>query len=261
MLDGIQAIHSLSGNVDSTGAVGDFVRFPKLPPELRREIWKLALPGTRIIEVTSEDDYYSRERGYRKLRLSCDMPVLMHVCRESRQVALEKYTVNLAGERFPNDCARIDPREDTIFIPLREDSLLSMEQLSKEALSTIQFLAIDHQMWNGTVWAGTTVFEDFTVFAALKDLYIVHDEAMGLPDCPCEECREESLSGKAVDTSLEELDDPEDYGYDEDAMDEIYARLESLMEEHKKPEWKLPEVTIMEVERAERRVHRKYWGY
>jgi hypothetical protein len=82
--------------------------FPKLPPEVRRLIWRCALPGPRLVTVVEA----KRPPGIRFLYIDrCDgsgpqlafgfsrleeqpvgpPPPLFHVCRESRQVALESY--------------------------------------------------------------------------------------------------------------------------------------------------------------------------
>jgi hypothetical protein len=84
-----------------------FEPFPKLPLELRRLIWRYALPGPRlvtVIEALSSPDsgilFIDRCDGSGKVlasgltRLqekSAKPPPLLRVCRESRQVALGSY--------------------------------------------------------------------------------------------------------------------------------------------------------------------------
>lgn len=44
-------VETLSSKLATTGAIGQFIFFPKLPIELRLKIWELALPGPRIVEA------------------------------------------------------------------------------------------------------------------------------------------------------------------------------------------------------------------
>lgn len=182
------------------------------------------------------------------------MPVLMHVCTESRQLALKKYTVRLGGTTIPNDCARIDPKEDTIFLPYGAQHLFWRGELSKEAISTIQFLAVDHQIGIGGVWDAYDFFE----FSALKDVYIVIDNT-GL-EYHCEECGRENLLGNAVSMSLTELS-PDEYDHYDIDVGGVYGLLEEVKEIHQQPDWKVPKVTVVNINRTEIMVHRKYWGY
>jgi 2EXR family len=85
-----------------------FERFAQLPPELRRLIWRYALPGPRLIMVVSANPspgsgllYIDRcdglgprhTPGFSKLEEQPrgPPPSLFHVCRESRRLALESY--------------------------------------------------------------------------------------------------------------------------------------------------------------------------
>jgi hypothetical protein len=57
LLQGIQAetlnVRSLSKALVASGCLGEFVKFPKLPPEIRQQIWKHALEGLRIVEFSA----------------------------------------------------------------------------------------------------------------------------------------------------------------------------------------------------------------
>ncbi len=85
-----------------------FDLFPKLPIELRTMIWRHALPGPRLVRVMVDeaaphfgsleiDRHNGSGRKYthsfNKLREqpARPPPQLLHVCRESRQIALETY--------------------------------------------------------------------------------------------------------------------------------------------------------------------------
>ncbi|KAH7351316.1 hypothetical protein BKA65DRAFT_255839 [Rhexocercosporidium sp. MPI-PUGE-AT-0058] len=83
-----------------------FHSFPKLPPELRLKIWDLAEPEQEIIKVGPS--YFKGEgqnttlscRGKRHLLVSARaVPGLFHVCLESRQISVARYT-----RGFESDC-------------------------------------------------------------------------------------------------------------------------------------------------------------
>jgi hypothetical protein len=66
-----------------------FTCFPKLPPELRRIIWKLTFPNRRLIDLTLVRLYRGRPiygRG-----ADPKHPIALHVNRESRAIALQIY--------------------------------------------------------------------------------------------------------------------------------------------------------------------------
>ena len=90
-----------------------FDLFPKLPIELRREIWRFALPGPRLLTLKvpddskKDDDIYGRvhidRKGDGEWDMTCafgtfeperplvDPPALLYVCKESRNVTLMEY--------------------------------------------------------------------------------------------------------------------------------------------------------------------------
>ena len=84
--------------VSDNGLLAKFDKFPKLPAELRLMIWREALPGPRLVNVIFEfKDNYTRF-GTRPLYCkSCTPhPAMLHVCRESREEALKKYSLCFA---------------------------------------------------------------------------------------------------------------------------------------------------------------------
>jgi hypothetical protein len=65
-----------------------FHLFSRLPPELRRKIWRHALPSPRIMSI----DFIQRPRhSIPQFESNHPPPVLLQVCHESREVALESY--------------------------------------------------------------------------------------------------------------------------------------------------------------------------
>ncbi|KAE9370355.1 hypothetical protein N431DRAFT_342646, partial [Stipitochalara longipes BDJ] len=65
-------------------ACATFKLFPKLPFELRRIIWRLSLPGQRVVELLYDDT-----TG--QCKSPCPVPTALHINSESRGVALESY--------------------------------------------------------------------------------------------------------------------------------------------------------------------------
>jgi hypothetical protein len=96
---------------------GYFVLFPKLPIELRLQIWKFALPGPRIIDV-----FYLHPKG---ARTTTPIPSLLHVCQESRR---EVQRVLLVLNNYDGDgYFYVNSETDTIWLrgkkKLKEDKI------------------------------------------------------------------------------------------------------------------------------------------
>jgi len=159
-------IEALSDDLFTTGAIGRFIFFPKLPVELRLEIWSLALPGPRVIEVFQnlEKEY----NGERKSEIKVNNPplTLFHVNREAREVASNKYMrlSNVSSSSLDFCRARFDPNKDTIFIPWSgswswsadrdgfRGGLIHGDAWSSEARTKVQYLAMDYKMWGRQTW-------------------------------------------------------------------------------------------------------------
>jgi hypothetical protein len=111
-------IEDISGSLVTAGAIGQFIFFPKLPIELRLNIWELALPDPRVIEVFKT---WTRECGREwKYEIQVNNPPLslFHLNREARGVALNKsILLSDASSGLYFGHARFDPNKDTIFIP------------------------------------------------------------------------------------------------------------------------------------------------
>jgi hypothetical protein len=65
-----------------------FEFFPFLPYAVRKRIWLLALPGPRVIEI----QYTNKQHEFRS-----PIPVLLHVSREARSIALTEYEITTAS--------------------------------------------------------------------------------------------------------------------------------------------------------------------
>jgi hypothetical protein len=87
---------------------GDFIRFPKLPGELRQEIWILALPGPRdiLIRLDPQDmraldvsDMKEDEHPYYRAKAYAGpVPAHLHVNQESRAIAKIYYELGFKGQ-------------------------------------------------------------------------------------------------------------------------------------------------------------------
>lgn len=67
-----------------------FTKFPDLPPEIRREIWKYLLPGPRVIHIMGSP----RTNGGQCFVNTTETPKLLHICQESRVLTLERYRLS-----------------------------------------------------------------------------------------------------------------------------------------------------------------------
>jgi hypothetical protein len=72
-------------------AATEFTSFPRLPPELRLKIWKLAIPNQRVVQL--QGDGLSDNLPLGVLTLREDVPAMISVSREARSVALKFYTM------------------------------------------------------------------------------------------------------------------------------------------------------------------------
>jgi hypothetical protein len=126
-LETIQAsttkIRSLSTDIVSSGVVGLFIKFPKLPLELRLKIWKFSLrqssPVVKFFAKLSSSGANSEHNfGVRQAP-----DILFQVCRESRQVATERYSLQISTSKSALANTRIDPRKEIFcFAPKKAKS-------------------------------------------------------------------------------------------------------------------------------------------
>ena len=95
-----------------------FVLFPKLPTELRLQIWKYAIPGARKITLKRRKNSSQLSVTTPSLTASPYTPDILHVCQESRAMALEYYQVSFAKE-----CTRpmyFNPNQDVVLCLAKE---------------------------------------------------------------------------------------------------------------------------------------------
>ncbi|XMA11895.1 hypothetical protein WAI453_004686 [Rhynchosporium graminicola] len=89
-------------------AANEFVLFPFLPLELRRQIWKYASDHTRFIQIVHQsppDAPVSKilHKFYKVARPSCQPPPMLHASSESRREGLMYYKQFKLEFRFPDD--------------------------------------------------------------------------------------------------------------------------------------------------------------
>jgi hypothetical protein len=208
-----------------------FSLFPKLPAELRLKIWKLALPGPRIVEV-----YYDRAKhpwDENFIRFNTPPPAALHANWESRRVALEKYWLRLGTEEIKGCFAQIDPTEDTVFIPFNsfmklQQRLINGKAWSKEAKESVRSLAIDARSWKRLYGP-----EGFVYFENLEKFTIVINDSA---NCQSKE------KWRMPDTDLSLMD-----VQDEVEAYDYYLSVESQMEfdnGHYGRQWKLPTIEV-----------------
>lgn len=96
--------------------LNDFPQFPKLPQELRLKIWEMATDEPRVVVISShfKDPARSWVTPPGQVRggfySPTPIPAALHVCAESRDIALKKYILGFSGRnrRWLSDCpARI----------------------------------------------------------------------------------------------------------------------------------------------------------
>jgi hypothetical protein len=98
-----------------------FTLFPKLPPELRLKICKLALPNSRVIMIRKPYCKLKAQHPHHHCRdKSLAPPHLLHVNRECREVALKYY--NLAFADYLHNPVYFDFSRDFLCF---EDSIVT----------------------------------------------------------------------------------------------------------------------------------------
>lgn len=135
------------GSIDDQADTSDlsFPQFPKLPPELRLKVWKLASFHTRNIPVNVHHqaipgrDNYGRTTY--KFTSSCLPPAILHCTQESRNEALKSYTLSFGKSWMFSAIQEYDPdfgaweaipevevvQKPTIYVNWKADRLCVME--------------------------------------------------------------------------------------------------------------------------------------
>lgn len=81
-----------------------FHLFLLLPVDIRFNIWEFAIPGSRIILILEKviiDHNPWKTLNY--LQSSCYIPAMLHIDRESREVAMAHYSLSLTFSTVPDD--------------------------------------------------------------------------------------------------------------------------------------------------------------
>ncbi|KAK2059325.1 hypothetical protein LY76DRAFT_29112 [Colletotrichum caudatum] len=87
-------------------------RFADLVPELRELIWEQALPDRRIIRIT--EVAIEEKKGTSAFLGHACVPALLHVCRESRNIALAHFELFFIEEVHLRDIPSVlRPKVDT----------------------------------------------------------------------------------------------------------------------------------------------------
>jgi hypothetical protein len=140
-------------------SITKFELFPKLPPEMRLEIWSYVHPGPRIVELRWKQLKRTKKWGY-----ACNKspPLLLHICQETRKEALKSYTFQLKSDRqrYP---IFIDPLRDLLYVN-------GTSQVSPK-LFRVRHLAVEGcvglSSLEGRIWI------DISAFKCLETLTIV----------------------------------------------------------------------------------------
>jgi hypothetical protein len=118
-------------------SVTTFTVFPKLPVELRFKIWKLALPGTRVVAINF--DYESET-----ITSSARIPAALHTCRESRLEALKVYKLTFGYLMDPGK-VYFNPFSDILLYTCMCDENTEFDDptliMKINGLESVQFIA------------------------------------------------------------------------------------------------------------------------
>ncbi|KAH8594889.1 hypothetical protein B0O99DRAFT_594943 [Bisporella sp. PMI_857] len=153
----------------------DFQFFPKLATELRLKIWKHSLPGPRYLEVVRLETEKKT-----KVRVREAAPVALFVCRESRAVALKKYSV-LKVPRIRLDGAFCDFGKDIILFA-RFSSISALYHIGRVWGHKIHHLAMTQHSW-GDLLRENEAFYNISVLilqlSRIKTVQVLQDWRMG----------------------------------------------------------------------------------
>lgn len=107
-----------------------FTLFPSLPFELRHKVWEHLLQPRIVIAACLDADDAARKRAQlaRRPRLPAT-PVLLHVCGETRRLALRRYGRPSFAWRVPGMVARPLSRPARVWFDFDRDALLLLGDL------------------------------------------------------------------------------------------------------------------------------------
>lgn len=167
---------------------------------VRRKCFRRMFPGPRTVEVL-----FAQKTGSEKHEFLADTPIVLFICKESRQEALSFYTLAFGGKHASNP-VYFDPKSDTLYLrdlcyPRRQDrvhpqmfllQLTSKDIVEKLALSTGCFSNTKYYLDNNLPPAS-----ELTSFHNLREITFVMDLSSNASDSEvlhherrCHACRE-----------------------------------------------------------------------
>jgi len=173
----------LANVVDTGKGKGPFEGFPRLPREVQDEIWKLSLPGPRVIEVKLEN---SGPVGGLAYKASFEPISNMYASRGSRLVALRKYRLSFAAQLYHP--IYFDPARDVLMIgrTVRLMAFLTEKGRGKTICQEgVQRLVVDPitsttrraEPWTtrtrGDGWIAEQLNKTIMAFASLQELILI----------------------------------------------------------------------------------------
>lgn len=142
-----------------------FHLFPRLPPELRRKIWRHGLPAPRVVNF----DFISRFRNPPPhFETNYGPPSLLHVCRESREVALESYEL-VFKSKGTSRAFYFDLRRDTLCFTMQTTPIhiaLFLDDMPAADVCRVRYLAVASELPKDLV-KYITRFQGLEVFSLI----------------------------------------------------------------------------------------------
>lgn len=200
----------------------------------------MALSGPRIVEVHLDKTGNKPSSGSRKqcIRVKTSPPAVMQVCWEAREVGLEKYWLRLCNESVENRLARIDPLEDTVYIPwssrnsqVPQEGLINGTLWSEEARESLRLIGIDER-----VWTNLRGPEGYVYFARLEKFTLVIQHGRD-PEPLCQE----SWLKSDGDLEFVEVED-EEVVLDWESSVRRQMEFDKLY--YERPEWEVPDIEV-----------------
>jgi hypothetical protein len=187
-----------------------FTSFSKLPIELRLRTWEESLDGPRIVELFHDIGPYGKSQEDSKERVfrsNTPPPTTLHVCEESRQVALKHFKkLGRHGKVSPHVAAS----NDTLYFPFvlagegRFD-VFNVIQMDPEVRNSIRFVALDSRWLTGENYC--TRLDTLLMgnkFPALEELTLVLHEG-GITKADAKVWRQHSAELELTDIVDSEL--------------------------------------------------------
>ncbi|KAH8767921.1 hypothetical protein F5882DRAFT_412961 [Hyaloscypha sp. PMI_1271] len=240
-------------------ALTQFTLFPKLPKELRINIWQLAAREPRIVEIcqpqdpqyithgTEDNDYESKNSA--AFYSPTAIPVILRINRESRAVALENYSLSFPHGSHP---AQIyyNPFVDTLYFPAWcfQYSISHFETATPpEIKDTIHHIAIDNLIWFSG-WEDGTINNQIQIdkFKNLEEFLLVTRES-DESGCGC--CHEFFEGPEKGVPEFAEVEDGNEgsKGYFEKGVKDCLVEFGKIKELD--AEWNAPEVRFVQLKR------------